>query len=102
MSRVSIEVRRVCEPGSAVGGIAREPDRGVVGRHSLVRTSEESQQVCAGGVERVIVGQSVGQSVDLSESDCRTVVFAERDGSVEPDDGGGFDLDQPVVQRHDL
>ncbi len=82
--------------GRVLGGV----DRGVVGVLRLSASTEPAQQVGAGGVPRVVLGER--QPVDQREGDLRAVQLGDGDRAVEGDDRRRVEPGQLVVQRDHL
>ncbi len=66
------------------------------------RVAELSQQFGAGGVQQVIVGEPLGELIDLGQGGVRAGDMAEGDGVIQPDHRRPVVQQQHVIEGHDL
>src|SRR5262245_908141 len=84
--RALAELVAAAGEGRGFGGVSGKFDGFVVGGARLSAVPESAQQVGAGRVVDVVVGQLLLKAVDGCQRDLRAVEFGEGDGPVQGDD----------------
>ena len=82
--------------------VGREFESALVSRPGFIRTAQGPEQVGAGRVVEVVAVEGRGEGVDLGQGGFRTGGVAPCDGPVEPGERQGREVQEHVVEQHDL